>query len=125
MKILFVVLFVVPALFLLWAMWKGVRASGHMAWADSAKLPRADRRLVRIVGFGGPLLIVAASLLGILVRPEPSFLASEAVGAGIGGGIWFVAMFCVTIRRAPKSTEGPEVDNTDRPTQLSSESRGP
>ncbi len=128
MKILYavlVVLFILPGLFLLWAMWKGLRASGHLAWADSAKLPPGNRRLTRVVGFGGLVLVPLGCLLGILIRPEPNVFASEAVGGLTGGGIWFIAMMCVAIRLAPKRVGREEVSKKIGTAKPSDRSRLP
>jgi hypothetical protein len=104
-KWVFFVLFLVPLAFLLWAAFKGLSFNTRMEWRETAKRPKTDRRLLRIAGFGGPVIIAASCGIGIAIRPEQNVFASEAAGAGVGIALWFIVVFAVAIKVTPSHSQ--------------------
>ena len=98
---------VVPLAFMMWAALQGFKSSIDVTVDETAKLSPGHRKWMRVLAFGGPLLIILGGVVGVVLRPAPNIFESELIGCSGAGAAWISAAWMTAIRARSQGSDGP------------------
>lgn len=93
----FLLVFLIPSLFLMWAMVKGLQSSGHLMKEDADRMTRNRRRVYWTWVVFFPTSVAVGGILGAVLKSSRGAVAGSFVGDIVGVGVALIVSVPVAV----------------------------